>query len=234
MLHVLSFRSGSSYEEEHKMVSIKWRAWQNNTRDLLLSPRSLQTKAHSVLTDNPAMEFNVILWSLVFRLARNTARKESKGYVKRILVGNPEGKRPLGRPRLRWEDNIKMYIRKIGWWYGLGWSGLRQGPVEVSCDCGHGTAGCIHCSLSRWMQSASVAPIHVSVSCWGQLCLKEIDLRQILTCTEMCSQIQYRQTFTVSSTGCMLDRPPLWSSGQSFWLQIRRPGFDSRHYPQKK
>jgi hypothetical protein len=29
-------------------------------------------------------------------------------------------------------------------------------------------------------------------------------------------------------------RPPLWSSGQSSWLQIRRPGFDSRHYQEKK
>jgi hypothetical protein len=29
-------------------------------------------------------------------------------------------------------------------------------------------------------------------------------------------------------------RPPLWSSGQSFWLQIRRPGFDSQHYQNKK
>jgi hypothetical protein len=33
----------------------------------------------------------------------------------RILVGKPEGKRRLGRPRRRWEDNIKMYIREIGW-----------------------------------------------------------------------------------------------------------------------
>jgi hypothetical protein len=33
----------------------------------------------------------------------------------KILVGKPEGKRPLGRPRLRWEDNIKMYLREIGW-----------------------------------------------------------------------------------------------------------------------
>jgi hypothetical protein len=31
----------------------------------------------------------------------------------RILVGNPEGKRPLGRPRRRWVDNIKMYLREI-------------------------------------------------------------------------------------------------------------------------
>jgi hypothetical protein len=32
----------------------------------------------------------------------------------RILVGNPEGKRPLGRPRRRWVDNIKMDLREIG------------------------------------------------------------------------------------------------------------------------
>jgi hypothetical protein len=31
-----------------------------------------------------------------------------------------------------------------------------------------------------------------------------------------------------------LERPSLWSSGQSSWLQIRRPGFDSRHYQEKK
>jgi hypothetical protein len=34
---------------------------------------------------------------------------------------------------------------------------------------------------------------------------------------------------------CVIDTgPPLWSSGQSSWLQIRRPGFDSRHYQKKK
>jgi hypothetical protein len=33
----------------------------------------------------------------------------------KILVGKPEGKRPIGRPRRRWEDNIKMDLRDIGW-----------------------------------------------------------------------------------------------------------------------
>jgi hypothetical protein len=33
----------------------------------------------------------------------------------KILVGKPEGKRPLGRPRCRWVDNIKMDLRKIEW-----------------------------------------------------------------------------------------------------------------------
>jgi hypothetical protein len=32
-----------------------------------------------------------------------------------ILVKKPEGKRPLRRPRRRWEDNIRMYLREIGW-----------------------------------------------------------------------------------------------------------------------
>jgi hypothetical protein len=43
----------------------------------------------------------------------------------RILVGNPEGKRPLGRPRRRWVDNIKMTLREIGW-DGMDWIDLAQ------------------------------------------------------------------------------------------------------------
>jgi hypothetical protein len=38
---------------------------------------------------------------------------EKRG-VCRVLVGNPDGKRPLGRPRLRWEDNIKMGRQVVG------------------------------------------------------------------------------------------------------------------------
>jgi len=34
--------------------------------------------------------------------------------VYRVLVGKPEGKRPLGRPRRRWEDNIKMDLQEVG------------------------------------------------------------------------------------------------------------------------
>jgi hypothetical protein len=34
--------------------------------------------------------------------------------VHRVLVGRPEGKRPLGRPRRRWEDNIRMDLREVG------------------------------------------------------------------------------------------------------------------------
>jgi hypothetical protein len=43
----------------------------------------------------------------------------------RILVGKPEGKRPLGRPRRRWVNNIKMDLREIGW-DGGDWIDLAQ------------------------------------------------------------------------------------------------------------
>ena len=35
--------------------------------------------------------------------------------VHRVLVGRAEGKRPLGRPKSRWEDNIKMDLQEVGW-----------------------------------------------------------------------------------------------------------------------
>ena len=47
---------------------------------------------------------------------------EGRG-VHRVLVGKPEGKRPLGKPRRRWEDNIKMDLQEVG----TGWSWLRIG-----------------------------------------------------------------------------------------------------------
>jgi hypothetical protein len=43
----------------------------------------------------------------------------------RALVGKPEGRRPLGRPRRRWEDNIKMGVREVGWG-GMDWINLAQ------------------------------------------------------------------------------------------------------------
>jgi hypothetical protein len=53
---------------------------------------------------------------------------EGRG-VYRVLVGRPEGKRPLGRPRRRWEDNIKMGLRKIGIG-GANWIQLAQDRVQ--------------------------------------------------------------------------------------------------------
>ena len=48
------------------------------------------------------------------RWAGHVARMGEDRGVHRVLVGKPEGKRPLGRPRCRWEDNIKMDLQEIG------------------------------------------------------------------------------------------------------------------------
>jgi hypothetical protein len=49
------------------------------------------------------------------RWAGHVARMGEGRNVYRVLVGKPEGKRPLGRPRRRWEDGIKMDLEEIGW-----------------------------------------------------------------------------------------------------------------------
>jgi hypothetical protein len=54
------------------------------------------------------------------RWAENVARMAEDRKVYRVLVGKPEGKRPLGRPRRRWEDGVRMDLREIG----LGGCGL--------------------------------------------------------------------------------------------------------------
>jgi hypothetical protein len=50
---------------------------------------------------------------------------EEKRNAYRILVGKPKGKRPLGRPRPRWEDNNRMDLREIGW-SGTDWTDVAQ------------------------------------------------------------------------------------------------------------
>jgi hypothetical protein len=59
------------------------------------------------------------------RRAGHVARMGEKRNAYRILVGNPEGKRSLGRPRRRWVDTIKIDLREIGW-EGVDWIDLGQ------------------------------------------------------------------------------------------------------------
>jgi hypothetical protein len=49
------------------------------------------------------------------RWAGHVAHVGEERIVHKVLVGKPEGKRPLGRPRRRWEDGIKMDLREITW-----------------------------------------------------------------------------------------------------------------------
>jgi hypothetical protein len=59
------------------------------------------------------------------RWAGHVARMGKERNVYRVLMGKPEGKRPLGRPRRRWEDGIRMDLREIDWG-GVDWIQLAQ------------------------------------------------------------------------------------------------------------
>jgi hypothetical protein len=67
--------------------------------------------------------FLVLFNDTVYFSEENVACMGEKRGAYRILVGRPEGRRPLGRPRSRWEDNIKM-DQDVGW--GMDWIQLAQ------------------------------------------------------------------------------------------------------------
>jgi hypothetical protein len=65
-----------------------------------------------------------VLKSRRMRWAGHVACVVERRGVYRVLMGKPDGTRPLGRPRLRWEDNIRMDLWGSGiWGYGLNWAG---------------------------------------------------------------------------------------------------------------
>jgi hypothetical protein len=66
-----------------------------------------------------------VIKSKRMRSAGHVARMGEKRGAYRILVGRPEGRRPLGRPRRRWDDNIKIDLQEVGWW-GMDWIELTQ------------------------------------------------------------------------------------------------------------
>ena len=70
----------------------------------------------------------VIKWRRM-RWAGHVARMDEERGVYRVLVGKPEGRRPLGRPRRRWVDNIGWISRRmdVSVWTGLGWRRIETG-----------------------------------------------------------------------------------------------------------
>jgi hypothetical protein len=73
----------------------------------------LHNKELSYLFSSPSI-FRIIK-SKRMRWAGHVARMGEKRSMYRLLVRKPEGKRPLGRPRHRWVDNIKMDLVEVGW-----------------------------------------------------------------------------------------------------------------------
>ena len=88
--------------------SLSWKEW----------------KIHEILR---IMSHRIIFWTVThqvrviksrrMRWAGHVARTGEGRGVYRVLVGKPEGKRPLGRPRRRWDDNIRMDLQEVGLGY---------------------------------------------------------------------------------------------------------------------
>jgi hypothetical protein len=82
-------------------------------------------KPHNEELHNLYSSPNRIIKSRRMRWASHVARMGEKRNPCRMLVGKPEGKRPLGRPRRRWVYNINIDLREIGW-DGVDWIDLVQ------------------------------------------------------------------------------------------------------------
>jgi len=96
---------GPSWDE----VTGEWRRLHNEElNDLYCSPNIVR-----------------VIKSRRMRWAGHVARMGDERGVYRVLVGKPEGRRPLGRPRLRWVDNIRMHLQEVGCGY-IDWIGLAQ------------------------------------------------------------------------------------------------------------
>jgi hypothetical protein len=97
------------FEPKRDEVTGEWRRLHNQElRDLYSSPSIIR-----------------MMKSKRMRWAGHVARMGEKRNAYRLLVVKPEGKRPLGRPRRRWVDNIKIDLLEIGWG-GVDWIGLAQ------------------------------------------------------------------------------------------------------------
>jgi hypothetical protein len=96
-----------------------------------------------------------VMKSRRLRWAGHVARKGERRGAYRALVRKPEGRRPLVRPRRRWEDNIKMDLREVGWGgHGLDRSGSGQIQVAASCKCDNEPLGSIKCEeFSDWLRT---------------------------------------------------------------------------------
>jgi len=116
----------------------KLRLFENMVLRRIFGPRRVEVTGEWRRLHNE--ELNDLYWSpnIVrviksrrMRWAGHVARMSEERGVCRVLLGKPEGRRPLGRPRRRWVDNIRMDLQDVGCgymdWIGLGWPRMETG-----------------------------------------------------------------------------------------------------------
>jgi hypothetical protein len=117
--------------EEHRL-----RVFENRVLRRIFGPkidkvtrewRKLHNEEHRDLYSSPSIIR--IIKSRRMRWASHVARMREKRNVYRLLVGKPEGKRALGRPRRRWVENIRMDLGEVGWG-DVDWIGLAQDRIR--------------------------------------------------------------------------------------------------------
>jgi hypothetical protein len=115
--------------------------------------RKLHNEELHILYSSPSIIRSIK--SRRMRWAGHVARMGEKRNVYRLLVGKPEGKRSLGRPRRRWIYKIKMDLfRDRIECCGLDWSGSGLVQVESSCEHGYELWGSIKCwETTEWLHN---------------------------------------------------------------------------------
>ena len=110
----------------------KLRVFENTVLRRIFGPRRDEvtgewTRLHNEELNDlyPSSNIVRVIKSRTMRWAGHVARMGEERGVYRVLVGKQEGKRPLGKPRLRWVDNIRMDLLEVGCGY-MDWIGLAQ------------------------------------------------------------------------------------------------------------
>jgi hypothetical protein len=127
-MNAKSMTAKTNYNERNKKIEVtgEWGKLRNEElNDLCSSPNIVR-----------------VIKSRRMRWAGHVARMEESRGIYRVLVGKPEGKRPLGRLWLRWEDNIKIDLQEVGRG-SVDWTELAQ--VAGICDSGNEHSGSIKC-----------------------------------------------------------------------------------------
>ena len=109
------------YADSFRVVVNLLRRISGPKRDEVTGKRRLHNKELYALYATPN---NIREMKSRMRWARHVARMGDMTGADQALVGKPEGRKPLGRPRCRWEDNIKINLLEVAW--GMDWIDLAQ------------------------------------------------------------------------------------------------------------